>query len=213
VWNFSISEMRHIKSNFGGTNDDPTLQATYNSHRLDTYGVPIRRAWSLDQLYNATGYTAYLNETTQNWTFNWAWWDNLTLINMLTGANSFMIDDPMGMPREPEYWMYKNGSITAWGNETASFFAGVQSHFADLKDNRSIDWFQYAYIYFIDEFEFFTPDNYTQPEYFAALKVFLLLLRTAAPQLKIMSTSPPSYTIRDLRPYVDIYCVIADQYN
>ena len=100
VWNFSIPLERHFRSNFGGDNDNPQIQATYNSHLLNTYGVPMPEAFSLDQLQTEPGYVEYLNATTDTWIFNWTWWDSMTTANFAAGANAFEIPNPMGMPRD-----------------------------------------------------------------------------------------------------------------
>ncbi|MHA1522604.1 MAG: glycoside hydrolase domain-containing protein, partial [Promethearchaeota archaeon] len=214
VWNFTLPNQRHIRSNFGPQTDDKAHIQTYLSHNINSYGIPVRNSSSINQLQTNEIYTAFVNSTTNEWTFNWTWWDEQTQYLLDNGQNGFFITCPLGMPREP--WWLENDDLTnlsQWGIQNKNFYAGGQSHFDDLKLNQSKNWFNYAYVYFIDEFQMFVPEGYTRSEYWDALEVFLDLIKTSAPDLKIMTTTPPSYELAQLNPYIDIYCPVSYDYN
>ncbi|MHA1822037.1 MAG: glycoside hydrolase domain-containing protein [Promethearchaeota archaeon] len=213
IYNFTVPRRRHIRSNFGGQTYNPEKLETYHKHRINSYGIPIEMASSYDELSNNERKTCWYNESGGEWVFNWTWWDLMTEYEINNGTNAFMVNCPLGMPREPIWLNNDNTTISEWGNKTAKFYEGVESHFEDKKLNESKDWFKYAYIYFIDEFQMFIPEGWNKTGYFSALGKFLALLKQAAPKLKIMTTTPPSPELASLRQYIDIYCPIADDYN
>jgi len=83
----------------------------------------------------------------------------------------------------------------------------------DKLENESINWFDYAYIYFIDEFQMFTGEGYSRADYHLLVEQFLHLINSSAPDLRIMTTTPPSQELESIREYIDIYCPITSDYN
>jgi hypothetical protein len=213
VWNFTIPQMRHTRTNLGPQTSNQNHIDTFHSHRINSYGIPVHRAWSEEQLNANEIYTCFLNETTNQWSFNWTWWDAQTNASILQGVNGFYINCPLGMPREP-WWFEEDGvTLSKWGIQTGNFYAGVQAHLEDLRDNNATDWFKYCYIYFIDEFQMFIPEGYEREEYFVLLEGFLSLINSSAPNVKIMTTTPPSRELLNIRKYIDIYCPVTYDYD
>jgi hypothetical protein len=213
IWNFTMPNYRHIRSNFGGQTTNPEAIATYSSHRINSYGISIRRAGTLYELANVSGFTCYLNETTNQWAFNWTWWD-AQIENLLAGGtNAFWLDHPLGMPRDPPFWNSTTNTTTKWGIQYGNFLAGLDAHFQDKLVNESKNWYQYGYIYFIDEFQMVIPEGFERQDYFRYLEGFLALINASAPNIPIMTTTPPSRELLHIRAYIDIYCPITSDYN
>ncbi len=214
VWNFTIPKMRHFRSNFGPQTDDPGHIATFLSHRINSYGIPILQAPTVETL-NApsTQYICYLNTTTDQWLFNWTNWDLKTEAMLNQGANAFFIGCPLGMPREPIWFEPNSTTISKWGNQTANFYKAARDHLIYLRDIHGKNWLPYVYIYFIDEWQMFVPEPYTKEDYIPLLAGFLDILNTSAPEFKIMTTSPPHPGYEAVRKYIDIYCPITYDYN
>lgn len=213
VWNFTLPNQRHIRSNFGSQSYNDNLIESYHEHNINTYGIPIKEAWSMNDLNNKDIYSCYYNTSDEDWVFNWTWWDQKTEEAIQQGTNGFSINNPRGMPREPWWYEEDMETISEWGNITRKFYQGVQAHFEDKIISDGKNWFNYAYIYFIDEFQMFVPDGFTRQSYFDALEGFLDLLNSSAPDLKIMTTTPPSEELADLSPYIDIYCPVSYDYD
>ncbi|MBD3350367.1 MAG: DUF4091 domain-containing protein [Candidatus Lokiarchaeota archaeon] len=213
VWNFTIPKQRHMRSNFGPMTENQEKIDTFLNHRINTYGIPIHWTYYYDVFNTEQKYTAFYNISNQEWSFNWTWWDQRTELMLNNGANGFSINNPYGMPRNPEWLEDDLSTISEWGNVTKKFYEGVQTHLEYKRDIEGKDWFEYAYIYFIDEFSMFVPDGFTREEYWDALEIFLELLNNSAPDLKIMTTTPPSSELTQLKPYIDIYCPVTSDYN
>lgn len=213
VWNFSVPQMRHLRSNFGPQTENWNMINTFASHRINTYGIPIYSTNNPSEFATNPKITCYYNEVTEEWEFHWTWWDTQTELSLNKGLNGFYIGCPLGMPREPVWLESDNVTISEWGIIYRKFYEGVQAHLEFKRDNEGKDWFKYAYIYFIDEFQMFVPEGWTRQAYWDALEKFMILLKTAAPDLKIMTTTPPSYELLQLEPYIDIYCPISSDYN
>ncbi len=214
VWNFTVPNMRHFRSNFGPQTFEPSHIATFISHRINSYGIPISRAPSIEAL-NAVGskYTCYLNTTTDQWQFNWTFWDEQTEAMINQGANAFYINSPLGMPRDPIWYEPNSTIISKWGNQTANFYKEARDHLIELRDMHGKNWLPYVYIYFIDEWQMFIPKPYTENEYIPLLAGFLEMINNSAPEFKIMTTSPPRPGYEAVRKYIDIYCPITSDYN
>ncbi|MDD1776870.1 MAG: hypothetical protein LUQ65_01795, partial [Candidatus Helarchaeota archaeon] len=91
VWNFTIPEMRHLRTSIGGHSTDSEQINTYIDHRINDYGVSIDVASSLTQLNTVPGYTCYLDIGSNVWTFNWTWWDAQTQAKLNRGMNGFTL--------------------------------------------------------------------------------------------------------------------------
>ncbi|MHA1265354.1 MAG: glycoside hydrolase domain-containing protein [Candidatus Helarchaeota archaeon] len=195
VWNFTIPHMKHLRTNIGGRSTDPERIDTYVAHRINDYGVDIKRASSLSQLNSNPTYTCYLDTSSNTWTFNWTWWDAQIQAKLDRGMNAFTLPYPLGIPRNPPIedatWMLR---LKNWLND-------VEAHLT------SKGWLNYSYFYFIDEYQMFIPEGLTQTEYFARLKILLSEMKNASPQIKIMTTAPP---FPELEEYIDIFCPISN---
>ncbi|MEX2729018.1 MAG: glycoside hydrolase domain-containing protein [Candidatus Sigynarchaeum springense] len=205
VYNFTIPRMRHLRTNMGDMTDSPAYMASFRSHRINSYGVPIRCTQDYAS-FIAPGsiYTCYYNATDYTYTFNWTLWDVLTQQNLDAGANGFCFfgSPEQGMPRVPRM------SEPGWNASYTSFLQQLQQHLIDK------NWLEYAFIYFIDEFQMFIPEGFTADAYYKLLESFLQLINSSAPLIKIMTTTPPrSDGLAALRQYIDIYCPIALDYN
>jgi len=200
VWNFTMTNRRHLSTNIGPQTNDPERIENYIYHRMNDYGVPIRKASSNASLQANEIYTCYLNETSGNWTFNWDWWDNLTQYKLDNGMNAFYINGGVGVAdgRVP---YINNATRMQW---MKNYLSDVQRHL------ETKGWLNYSYYYFIDEFQMFIPEGYTRAEYFAELKILLHEMKDAAPKIKIMTTTPPSAELEDLRDYIDIFCPVSN---
>lgn len=198
VWNFTIPEMRHLRTNIGGYSTDPEHINTYIDHRINDYGVYIRRADSLAQLNSDPSYTCYLDTDTNTWTFNWTWWDAQTQAKLDRAMNGFSVPYPLGIPRDPPI------EDTNWMARLKNWLQDVESHL------EAKGWLNYSYFYFIDEFQMFIPEGYTQADYFARLKVLLSEMKNASAKIKIMTTAPP---FAELEEYIDIFCPISNDRN
>jgi Glycoside hydrolase 123, catalytic domain len=213
VWNFNVPTLRHLRSNYGPQTSNQEHSDTFMSHRINSYGIPISRAPKLEYLNTTPEYTCFLNETTNEWTFDWTWWDTMTEKNIQNGANGFYMNCPLGMPREPIWFEDDGVNRSVWGTRTAACYKGFQDHLMDKLVNESKNWFRYSYIYFIDEFQMFVPDGYEAEEYWKLLEGFLDLINSSAPDIKIMTTSPPTQDLKGISKYIDIYCPITSDYN
>ncbi|MBN2153516.1 MAG: DUF4091 domain-containing protein [Candidatus Lokiarchaeota archaeon] len=205
VYNFTIPRMRHLRTNMGDQTDSPAYMAAFQSHRINSYGVPIRCTRDFAS-FVAPGsiYTCYYNASAYTYTFNWARWDALTQQNIDAGANGFCFfgSPEQGMPRVPRM------SEPGWNESYTDFLQQMQQHLVDK------NWLEYAFIYFIDEFQMFIPEGFTPDDYYDLLESFLALINASAPLIKIMTTTPPrSDGLAALRQYIDIYCPIATDYN
>jgi hypothetical protein len=183
VWNFTIPLMRHLRTNIGPGAGDYQTIDNYAYHRINDYGNDIAAT--------LTG--------SNNWTFDWTSFDALIQYKLDHGMNGFVayyygnrdppVDDAIEMLR------------------VSNYLKGLEDHLIAL------NWTRYAYIYFIDEFQMFVPEAYSRSEYFQRLATLLQIMKTAAPNLRIMTTSPPSTETEILRDYIDIYCPIATDYD
>jgi hypothetical protein len=198
VWNFTIPEMRHLRTNIGGYSTDPERINTYVDHRINDYGVEISRADTLTQLNTIPQYTCYLDTSFDTWTFNWTWWDAQVQAKLDRGMNAFSLLYPLSFPRDPPI-------------EDATWMLRLKNWLRDVADHlEPKGWLNYSYFYFIDEFQMFIPEGYTQAEYFARLKVLLSEMKNATSKIKIMATAPP---IAELEEYIDIFCPISNDRN
>ncbi len=202
VWNFTVPNTRHLRTNIGtGINTDERIQ-NYIYHRINDYGVPIYFTDSFDDFNSDEQITCFLNVTSNNWLFNWTWWDTQTGYKLNNSINGFTVQYPLGISegsqgREP--YIDDNEKMT----RLKRWLSKVEDHL----ENKS--WLPYAYYYFIDEFQMIIPSGYTRKEYFDALETLLKEMKEAAPKLKIMTTTPPSDELEDIRKYIDIYCPIS----
>nr|MDO8085604.1 DUF4091 domain-containing protein [Candidatus Sigynarchaeum springense] len=205
VYNFTIPRMRHLRTNMGDMTDSPNYMASFQAHRINSYGVPIRCTWDYASfIAPGSTYTCYYNASGYTYTFNWTLWDVLTQQNLDAGANGFCFfgSPAQGMPRVPRM------SEPGWNESYTSFLQQMQQHLIDK------NWLKYAFIYFIDEFQMFIPEGFTADEYYKLVESFLHLINSSAPLIKIMTTTPPrSDGLAALRQYIDIYCPIATDYN
>ncbi|MHA1715505.1 MAG: DUF4091 domain-containing protein [Promethearchaeota archaeon] len=190
VWNFTIPHQRHLRSNFGGNSAEYPVIDDYAEHRMNDYGHSL---------------SASLNYTTNQWTYDWDAWDNLTAYKLAHGMNAFRIpytypgidlggrdpdvDDPLKLLR------------------MANFLKGIEHHLNEK------NWTRFAYIYFIDEFQLFVPSRYAREEYYNRLALLLQKIKEGAPNIKIMTTTPPTDDLQVIRPYIDIYCPITSDYD
>jgi hypothetical protein len=198
VWNFTIPEMRHLRTNIGGYSTDPDHITTYIDHRINDYGVDITIANSLSQLNTVPGYTCYLDTISNTWTFNWTWWDGQTQAKLDRGMNGFTLPYPLGIPRDPPI-------------EDATWMLRLKNWLRDVADHMEAKgWVDISYYYFIDEYQMFIPEGRTQAEYFARLKVLLSEMKNASSKIKIMTTAPP---FPELEEYIDIFCPISNDRN
>ncbi len=195
IWNFTIPHMRHLRTNIGGQSTDPERIETYIDHRINDYGVSIRRASSLSQLNTESSYTCYLDEGTDTWTFNWTWWDAQIQSKLDQGMNGFRLNYPLGIPRDPPI------EDATWMLRIKNWLTDVEAHLDP------IGWLNYSYFYFIDEFQMFVPEGYTLAEYLDRLEVLLQEMKNASSKIKIMTTAPP---FEQLNEYVDIFCPISN---
>jgi hypothetical protein len=213
IWNFTVPWRRHIRSNFGGQSINPQAIQSYAAHRINSYGIPINWAPSYELLNAVPEYTCWLNASSNRWIFNWTWWDAQIETLLSYGTNAFWINTPLGMPREP-IWFEDDGiTYSEWGIRFGTFLEGVNAHLKQKLLNESKDWYQYSYIYFIDEFQMFIPEGYEREEYFNLLEGFLALINASAPEIPIMTTTPPSRELQNIRKYIDIYCPITSDYD
>ncbi|MFX0098199.1 MAG: glycoside hydrolase domain-containing protein [Candidatus Hodarchaeota archaeon] len=205
VWNFTVPKMRHLRTNMGPQTTNEDHLASFISHRINCYGIPLNytTSWSTFSSPGNT-YTCYLNTTSNDWVFaNNSHWDNRTQANIDAGSNGFYFNPPtLGMPRIPkmgESW---------WTTRYSNFWIRAQEHLNDT------GLLEYAYIYFIDEFQMFIPEGYEPEAYYDLLEDFLIMINNSAPEVKIMTTTPPrTDDLQRLRKYMDIYCPIATDYN
>jgi hypothetical protein len=104
VWNFTITNNRHIRSNFGDQFDDDQRMMTFATHKINSYGVPIRMASTELEFEEDETYTCWYNESKEDWEFQWDYWDAKTEEELMNGANGFAFFGPLGMPREPVWF-------------------------------------------------------------------------------------------------------------
>ena len=206
VWNFTIPNMRHLRTNIGGQSEDPERIENYIYHRINDYGVSIRKAGTYSQLNTDEIYTCWLNDSDDvSWEFNWTYWDSEIEYKLNNSMNAFYVNYPYGWGGGP-----KGGRDPPIDDATAilrmqNWLKGVQAH---LEVN---NWLNYSYIYFIDEFAMFIPEGYSRSEYFNRLKIMLQYMKAAAPKIKIMTTTAPTEELELVRDYIDIYCPIGNE--
>lgn len=203
VWNFTIPEMRHLRTSIGSFSQENEKIQNYLYHRMNDYGVRISEASTYAQLQAEEEYTCYYNATANDWVFNWTWWDNLTEYKLNNTMNAFGIRDPI------DWDNHRNPDLT---NATAilkleRYLQQVQAHI----QNKS--WLNYSYFYFIDEFNLNIPSGYTRQQYFTHLENYLIILNDSAPLIKITATVPPRDEYDNLDPYFDIYCPVSETYD
>ncbi|MHA1293787.1 MAG: glycoside hydrolase domain-containing protein [Promethearchaeota archaeon] len=196
IWDFAIPKMRHVRTNIGGFSGDYERVQDYLDHRLNDYGERILQAKSIEQLQSEEKYTCYLNESSNEWIFDWAYFDNQTQFKLDNGMNAFQFRDPFWW-REPDL---KDEKKLLWHKK---WLQEVQAHM------EAKNWLNYCYYYFIDEFQLNIPEGYTREKYYDLLEEFLKIIKEAAPKIKISTTSPPSEELKALRKYFDIYCPIS----
>ncbi|MHA1716812.1 MAG: glycoside hydrolase domain-containing protein [Promethearchaeota archaeon] len=192
VWNFTMPRMRHLRTQMGSpySNRNDTVE-NFFAHRINDYGISI---------------PSYLNTTTNNWTYDWSSWDANIQWKLDNHANSFIISGGPG-------WTY-DGRTPFVDNDTlmlrlTNWLKGVEAHL------KAKNWTRYGYIYYIDEFQMFIPESYNgnRTAYFKDLEEQLAQMKAAAPELRIMTTTPPSAELATIRDYIDIYCPIAMDYD
>ncbi len=198
VWNFTIPNMRHLRTNIGSRSDSFTIIDNYIEHRMNDYGGLIRAAPDFSTLNTEPVYTCWLNESFHTWEFNWTWWDSMVQYKLDRGMNAFSVPYCIGLGRDPPI------DDATWMLRFKNWLADVQTHL-EFKN-----WLNYSYYYFIDEFNLFIPAPYTRQEYFNRCKFLLSEMKSAAPKLKIMTTTPPSEELELLRDYIDIFCPISN---
>jgi hypothetical protein len=201
IWNFTVPEMRHLRTSFGGFVENDEILDTYLYHRFNDYGVRIYQAETIEQLQTEETYTCYLNKSANDWIFNWTWWDNGIEKRLNNSMNAFGFRDPLSMHRDPQV---DNSTMMLW---LQKWLQEVENHLV------SKNWINYGYYYFIDEFNLNIPAGYTKEQYYVRLETFLQIMKAAAPNLKIMSTGPPEADTERFSPYFDIYCPVSDMYN
>jgi hypothetical protein len=105
---------------------------------------------------------------------------------------------PLGIPRDSPI-------------EDATWMLCLKNWLSDVANHMETKgWLNYSYFYFIDEFQMFVPEGYTQAEYFARLRVLLSEMKSATSKVKIMVTAPP---FAELEEYIDIFCPISNDRN
>ncbi|GAB4317092.1 MAG: hypothetical protein Kow0069_19630 [Promethearchaeota archaeon] len=120
---------------------------------------------------------------------------------MDAGFNAFALNHPMGMSRTPPLGDPK------WRNAYGKYLTAATEHL------KAKGWLKHAYLYFVDEFQIFVPEGFTREGYFQFLGEFLDLINSSAPDLPVMTTTPPTRELSHLRDYFDVYCPIASDYN
>jgi len=214
VWNFTIPEERHISVNMGQWDPSDEMLSSFDSHRINSYGFFTKQASSKENWEEDETTHCYLNQTTHEWTFNWTRWDAEINRFLAGGSTAFSVQHPYGTPDVPLLWTdSSNTTYTDWAVEYGTFYEVIASHLDDKLVNDTIDWYQYAYIYFLDEFQMFTPPGWVPGEYHILIEQFLHLLNNSAPAMKIMTTTPPTRDLEAIRPYIDIYCPITADYD
>lgn len=195
LWNFTIPNTRHMRTRYGRAEWTMRDQKTWISHRVSSDGCPITQASSLSQLHSNPEMTCYLDTSTNEWTFNWTWWDNQTKWLLDNNANLFTLRTGVSLDRIPQY------TDPNLEPRIRDYFEKVNAHFV------SKGWAEYAYIYFIDEFEMFVPDIFTREGYFTYCAVVMSWMKQSAPDIKLMVTGPTEEDfVSILDPYIDIYC-------
>lgn len=203
VWNFTVPEMRHLRTSVGSFSQENKKIQNYLYHRMNDYGVRINEASTYSQLHNEEEYTCYYNATAKDWVFNWTWWDNLTEYKLNNTMNAFGIRDPIHWDNHRLPDIDDNETIY----KLKRYLQGVQDHI----QNKS--WLNYSYFYFIDEFNLNIPSGYTRQQYFAHLEEYLEIINSSAPLIKITATVPPRDEYDNLDPYFDIYCPVSETYD
>ncbi|MHA1281648.1 MAG: glycoside hydrolase domain-containing protein [Promethearchaeota archaeon] len=200
IWDFAVPKMRHLRTNIGGHHYEDDIVNNYLYHRMNDYGVPIRAASNINQLGSPGGYVCYWNDTSKEWIFNWTWWDNKTQYKLNGGMNAFTVQYPLGIADGRVPYINDDDRMS----KMKKWLEGMQSHMI------AKGWLNYCYYYFIDEFQMFIPEEYdSRADYFADLKILLKAMKEAAPKIKIMTTTPPTAELEDLRDYIDIYCPVS----
>ncbi|NVM53441.1 MAG: DUF4091 domain-containing protein [Candidatus Helarchaeota archaeon] len=200
VWNFTIPNMRHLRTNIGSRSDDFDIIDNYIDHRMNDYGALIRAAPTLSDLNTTETYTCWLNTSSDTWTFNWTWWDSMVEYKLNHGMNGFSVPYPLRIEDRRDPYI-ENATRMLW---LKNWLADVEGHLDDK------NWLNYSYYYFIDEFSIFIPAPYTRQEYFNRCRILLSEMKNASPNIKIMTTTPPSEELELLRDYIDIYCPISN---
>ncbi|MBD3353702.1 MAG: DUF4091 domain-containing protein [Candidatus Lokiarchaeota archaeon] len=194
IWNFTIPETQHMRTSFGHCRNDFIKQSMIK-HRLNCRGPGIGKAPTLSQLYSNPAYTSYLNTTSNEWTFEWSNWDLEVEDYLNTGAVALQVGTGVGIGRNPSI-------------EDMTYKARMQDYCMKVEEHlENKGWIQYAYIYFIDEFHLFVPDEYSDVEYYERLSTVIDWIKEVAPDIKVMATVPPWDKIRDaFGGNIDIYC-------
>jgi len=203
VWNFTIPEMRHLRTSIGSFSQENEKIQNYLYHRMNDYGVRIHEASTYSQLHNEEQYTCYYNTTAKDWIFNWTWWDNLTEYKLNNTMNAFGIRDPIHWDNHRLPDIDDNETV----HKLKQYLQGIQEHL----QNKS--WLNYSYFYFIDEFNLNIPSGYSRQQYFAHLEEYLEIINSSAPLIKITATVPPREEYSNLDPYFDIYCPVSETYD
>ena len=197
VWNFTIPNMRHLRTNIGSRSNSFTIIDNYIAHRMNDYGSVISAASTFSELNTQPDKTCWLNTSDDTWEFNWTWYDSLVQYKLDRGMNGFSVVT-FSLGRDPPI------EDATWMLRLKNWLKGVANHL------ETKGWLNYSYYYFIDEFQLFIPAGYTREEYFDRLEILLREMKNATTKLKIMTTTPPSAELEDLYDYIDIYCPISD---
>ncbi|MHA1291840.1 MAG: glycoside hydrolase domain-containing protein, partial [Promethearchaeota archaeon] len=203
IWNFAVPKMRHLRTNIGWTRGTHKQITNYFFHRMNDYGVPILSTTNYENFKADETITCFLNESSNNWLFNWTWWDNLTQYKLTNGMNAFTVQYPLGIGGGPA------GNRDPYIEDETRMLR-LQNWLSDVQNHMEIkNWLNYSYYYFIDEFQMFIPEGYTRDEYFDRLETLLEKMKEAAPKIKIMTTAPPTEELKHLRKYIDIFCPVS----
>ena len=160
-----LDKLKEIEKN-SNLNYDIThrlFQLDSNSRSLYNQQIILKNLDNISKLNTVEKLTCYLNRTTNNWTFNWTWWDKMIQYKLDRGMNAFTVQYPLGIAdfRDP---YIENTTRMLW---LKNWLEDVEDHL----ENKS--WLNYSYFYFIDEFQMFIPAGYTREDYFERLHPLL----------------------------------------
>lgn len=202
IWNFTIPRQRHLRTSIGAYWENTEKIENFANHRVSDYGTLMYCTLSRSEFETNSYYTCLLNETNQ-WEFRWDYWDAWTQYKLNMGMNAFNIPYPLGIHNDRVPIVVDEFQMQLY----EEFLKQVVVH---LKDK---EWINYSYIYFIDEFQLFIPAGYTRQSYFEIIEEFARRIDQAAPEIKIMTTVPPTDELSFLFPYVDIFCPVGRDRN
>jgi hypothetical protein len=196
IWNFTIPLTHHLRTRYGcGDWNDAKQLDSYFSHRVNSDGPPLSTTTDWTTFTTGENITAFMNITTREWIFNWTYYDEQIELLLARKGNLFMVGFGAGFDRNPDL------SDPLLKDQIQNYLRGVQAHLDEK------GWSQYAYMYFIDEFEMFIPKGMTRAEYFAKLAIIMEWIDEVTPRIKLTAVSPPEEDlVYYLNDYIDIYC-------